>query len=151
MCGSYAMRHSLTQSCVTLSLQCPLIIVLPFAPRNRGSLLNKTLTIILKIKYIVSEVNGNGDLFNNNFFLCMVRRNIETNIADGHCSVGKRKQNMVRLHCEMFGSHIGAADSSSLLITYFPPLKMRISPEKKKLPPKSTRGLTLGIGTSLKY
>jgi len=99
----------------------------------------------------MSEINGNGALFNNEFFLCRLRRNIEPNIADGHCSVSKRNQNMVRLHCEMFGSHIGAADSSSLLITYFPPLTKRISPEKKKkkTSPKSTCGLTLGIGRSL--
>jgi len=80
----------------------------------------------------MSEVNGNGALFSNEFVLCRVRRNIEPNIDDGHCSVGKRKQNMVRLHCEMFGSHIAAADSSSLLITHFPPLKLRISPGGKK-------------------
>jgi len=73
---------------------------------------------------------------------------IESNIADGHCSVSRRNQNMVRLRREMFGSHTGAADGSSLLITYFPPLKTSISSEKK-LSPKSTYVLKLGIGTSL--
>jgi hypothetical protein len=59
---------------------------------------------------------------------------IESNIADGHCSVSRRNQSMVRLRREMFGSHIGAADGSSLLITYFPPRKTSISSEKKTSP-----------------